>query len=219
MKFARLLIFVMFVCLWPGTAHAARSWWGWLEELSGPGPFTGPMYSMPAVCWDSEGKKIPCRLFRRSDGERDKDIKKSLEITAGWLTSRSNPRFKDLVTANMDHPDNRRSVFAFPVNATYLFRPHRSLDIGPGAGVLFFSGKDVRVKARFVVIPVSASWKFLLCSRTNHWIRRALSLEFQTNYILQGFSGRDFGSSTTRFTSGRELVGSIGVAVDLGEFR
>ena len=37
----RLLLMLIAVLLWPTQAHAARGFWGWLEELSGPGPFKG----------------------------------------------------------------------------------------------------------------------------------------------------------------------------------
>ena len=47
MRHARVLMLMMVAALWPATAHAARGWWGWLEELSGPGPFMGVMYSTP----------------------------------------------------------------------------------------------------------------------------------------------------------------------------
>ena len=41
MRVARVLAVLTMVTFWSTPAHAARSWWGWLEELSGPGPFHG----------------------------------------------------------------------------------------------------------------------------------------------------------------------------------
>ena len=82
----------------------------------------------------------------------------TLEVTAGALTSRDRPRFKDQDAAAEDKA-NQDTVYAYPLSAQFMFRPHRSLDLGPGAGVLLFSGKDVEARARFVVIPVSLSWK------------------------------------------------------------
>lgn len=213
---ARVVVLLAVIVLWPVAAQAADGWWAWLEELSGPGYFTGPMYSLPVKCWqDGEPTTCGCGLFRTVRYD------KSIRITVGWLSSGDRARFKDLPAAGKDDPNNHRRVIAIPLNAALMFRPQRSIDIGPGAGVLLFAGQDVNVHARLVLIPVSASWKFLLSNNDwedTHW-RRAFALEFQTYYITKGFTGQSFGSSVTTYRAPAELRASVGLSVNLGAWR
>ncbi|MGH7486533.1 MAG: hypothetical protein ACREMY_13185, partial [bacterium] len=41
-------------------ATPAQAWWGWLEELSGPGKFRGPQFEFRLVCFgeESEAKRL-----------------------------------------------------------------------------------------------------------------------------------------------------------------
>ena len=96
MKYARVVILMMIAALWPATAHAARGWWEWLEELSGPGHFDGPAFSYEVMCW--KGKEAaPCGRWKRKDPsiERNVRLDRYVEVTAGALTSHDRPRFKD----------------------------------------------------------------------------------------------------------------------------
>jgi hypothetical protein len=100
-----------------------------------------------------------------------------------------------------------------------MFRPHRSVDLGPGAGVLLFSGTGVEAHARFVVIPVNLSWKPFLSKDSCHpgAFGRGFSLDVQTAVITKGFTGRDFGDSTTSFRSGPEMRFLAGISYDFAE--
>src|SRR5262245_19760436 len=127
MKKTRLLVLVAALALWPSAARA--SWWSWLEELSGPGPFTGGVISV-ALAWLANGERVNC-------WDRKK-VKQTVVVRFGWFDSGDHPRFRDLPPTDAD---NRDKVRVFPLSGLYLFRPHRSIDIGPGAGLLLFSGK------------------------------------------------------------------------------
>jgi hypothetical protein len=219
MKYARVVILMMVAALWPATAHAARGWWGWLEELSGPGHFDGPVISWELKCW--KGKEpIPCNPWKRKDPavERNVRMNRYLEITAGALTSRGRPRFKDPDATAADKA-NHDTVRAYPLSAQFMFRPHRSLDLGPGAGILLFSGKGVEAHARFVVTPVSLSWKPFLTKDSWHpnTIGRALSFDVQTTVITKGFTGQDFGGSAASFRAGPEMRFLAGISFDFSE--
>ena len=52
------LLIMIVVLMWPTPAHAARGFWGWLEELSGPGPFKGWGYIQPVACVDRETNRL-----------------------------------------------------------------------------------------------------------------------------------------------------------------
>jgi hypothetical protein len=206
--------------LWPATAHAARGWWGWLEELSGPGHFDGPVFSLELKCWKGN-EPTPCNRWKRPDAATERNLRfdRYLEITVGALTSHGRPRFKDFVGTAKDTEANREPVYAYPLTAEFMFRPHRSLDLGPGVGVLLFRGKDVDANARFVVIPVNLSWKPFLTKNSWHpnTIGRALSLDVQTTVITKGFTGGDFGDATSSFRSGREMRFLAGISFDFSE--
>jgi hypothetical protein len=225
MRQARVLVMVLLVMAWPTSAHAARSWWGWLEELSGPGPFTGLMYSHDVRCWDGNKDNkddIHCRSLKAEiELEPAKRIKKTLQVSFGFLTSGDRARFEDLVRSGQDNEDNHRQVYAIPINATMMFRVHRSLQIGPGIGVLFLAGPDVSASPAFVALPLSASWKFLRMKSSweNSKLARIASLELQTNFITRGYDGRDFGSDVTTFKSKPEFRANVGISIDFREWR
>ena len=222
MRQARVLMLIVLMMAWPTAAHAARSWWGWLEELSGPGPFTGPMYSHNVRCWNGRGEEVPCQSLKAEiKMNSEEKIKKTLQVSFGYLTSGSRARFKDLVDSGQDTPDNHRTVHAVPINATMMFRVHRSLEVGPGIGVLFLGGSDVNASPAFVLLPVSASWKFLRLKSSwqNTNLARIVSLELQSNFITRGYDGKNFGSTVTTFKSGPELTWSAGIAIDFREWR
>jgi hypothetical protein len=240
MKRAPLWMAVAIVLLLPSTAHADLAGWiAWLEELSGPGPFHGAMFSVSVRCWHKGSNKPQgCGIFekgslaRRGIFDKPEDAKKpenakkiidrTLEVSFGFLTSGDNPRFNDLVVSNKDTSANHEPVHAYPVNTTFLFRPHQSIDIGPGMGIVAFSGKDVHAGTRFVLIPVAARWRpGLAFERSAHsTLARIICLEFHTYYFTQGFNASDFGTSTgSTFTARRELRGNVGISIDFGDLQ
>jgi hypothetical protein len=213
----RLLLLSALVALLPASASAGdRSWWAWLEELSGPGYFTGFMFTVDLKCTPPEGR---CGNYKAPDLTIDRGdrIKKTISVTFGRLSSGNRPRFKDLPSATGD--PNLDTVYAYPLHTTVRWRLHRSMDLGPGAGVLLFSGNNVNDHVRIILIPVSASWKPALTKqswRDSRWTR-AFSIDFEAYYITQGFNGASFGSSATTYRSTPQLQGLIGISYDLGE--
>jgi hypothetical protein len=59
MRTFRMTLFLLVVCLLIAPAPA-QAWWGWLEELSGPGKFSGPQFEFRLVCFgeESEAKRL-----------------------------------------------------------------------------------------------------------------------------------------------------------------
>lgn len=218
MRYARVVMLMMIAALWPATAHAARGWWGWLEELSGPGYFHGPLISVEAKCWKGT-EPVPCSRFKRKDPsvERDQRLDRYLEVTIGGLTSQERPRFKDPVTAA--DAANHDPVWAIPLSAEFMFRPHRSLDLGPGAGVLLFTGTGVESHARFVVNPLNLSWKPFLTKSTSHpgTFGRSFSFDVQTLVITKGFTGQDFNGTAASLQPRREMRLLAGFSWDFAE--
>src|SRR3954468_2909780 len=95
----RVVVLLALLTLWPSAAFAAKGWWGWLEELSGPGPFPGPGGAAPVFCM-KESEHVGCW--------RGVDPAPNLRLLVGVARRGSghNLRFKALP----DTPDNRREV-------------------------------------------------------------------------------------------------------------
>ena len=204
MRNVRLLMLVTAMALWPGAAHAA-GFWSWLEELSGPGPFTGYMFSVPLTCFE-EGRRIAC-------WERDIDGGQTLVAKFGRFSSGDRPRFQDLPA---NDPDNLGAVHVIPISGVYLFRLHRTFDVGPGAGIMRFSGDGFDALYRFTLTPVSASVRPLLAFSRNRWAR-LLRIEVDTSFVTKGFTGADFGNTRTGFRSGPEFLTRAGIILDFGD--
>src|SRR5918911_563919 len=94
----RVILLVAAIALWPGRAYAANGFWAWLEELSGPRPFRGYVFSAPVLCRDDGGLKDCGRVLQHP--------RQQIVLRAGWFDSRHNLRFKDLP----DTAENRENV-------------------------------------------------------------------------------------------------------------
>jgi hypothetical protein len=203
---ARLMLFTAFLAFWPTQAQAANGWWAWLEELSGPGPFKGEVYSFTLGCDGPEGW-MPCAAGNSK-------TKHTIVLRLGhFVSDPDTPRFKDLPVTDAD---NQGKVGVMPVTGLYLFRLHRSLDVGPGAGFMRVSGDGFSSFYRFVLTPLSVSFTPLdLCGSESNW-KRVLRLELDTSYVPQGFKGKDFGNTRTSFDSGPDFLTRGAVVIDIG---
>jgi hypothetical protein len=216
MRLRSFVVLTALMILVPTRAYADRSWWAWLEELSGPGWFGGPMYSKPLRCWDADRQKVRCLPGVDKDGRQPKDIKSSLHLTVGWLSSYHRPRF-DNVGGSPESNENTRPVYVVPLHATYAYRPGRAWEFGTGGGVMFFYGDEVHSHVRPIWTPVTVTWRFLLRGDHPNTFQRGVALEGQTYYIFPGFNGTSFSSTDNGFSSPPELKGSIGVSFSFGQ--
>jgi len=97
MRLRSLAALVALMTLVSVPAHAGeKSWWAWLEELSGPGYFGGPMASFPVKCWGAAREKVRCGSGMSKNPEEMHDIKTSARITVGVLTSFHRARFDNI---------------------------------------------------------------------------------------------------------------------------
>jgi hypothetical protein len=206
---ARSIIFVVAVALWPATAHAG--FWSWLEELSGPGPFRGYMFSFTVACVRDDGFNA-CPVG-------DEATRQRIVVSVGRFTSKEDrPRFKDLPANDQD---NQGDVHVMPVSGLWMFRLHRSLEAGPGIGFMRVSGKGFDAFSKVSLTPLSATFTPFALSEElakSRWARWAyvVRLELDTSYFPQGFNGADFENTRTNFDSGPEFLTRAGFVLDLG---
>jgi len=218
MRWGRLVVLLGIITLWPSAAYAG--FWAWLEELSGPGPFYGYVLSSPILCV-RDGQLVPCWKSvppKISEEEARKYRPKRLVyLSVGRLGSGDNLRFKDLP----DTPENRSEVNVLQVSGLYMFRLHPALDAGFGAGTLRFSGEnddDFKPVWRFALIPVSVSVRplSLVPQWKDRWFAYLVRGEFETSFVTSGFTAKQFGNSTSSFSSGAEFLTRAAVVIDLG---
>ncbi|MFL6279832.1 MAG: hypothetical protein ACJ731_06960 [Vicinamibacterales bacterium] len=205
MNRSRLGILVVALALWPTGAYAAAGWWAWLEELSGPGPFHGLALGAPVLC-SGENGLVPCTPAS--------GVKRLVFVTVSTVTSGHNLRFKDLP----DTPDNRREVHVLQVSGSYMFRLHPAVDVGVGAGTMRFSGEGFEPLWRVTLIPANAAVRpFTLIGkwRTNPWAQ-VVRGEFETSFVMPGFTAAQFGTPASTFSVGPEFLTRAAVVIDFG---
>ena len=205
---ARMILFTVFLALWPTHAQAANGWWAWLEELSGPGPFRGYMFSFTVACvQDDRLKACPAG---------NADTRQTIVVRFGRFHSKEDrPRFKDLPASD---GDNQGEVHVMPVSGLWLFRLHRSLEAGPGIGFMRVSGNGFDAFSKISLTPLSATFTPFALSEDlskSQWAY-VVRLELDTSYFPQGFKGADFNNSRTNFDSGPEFLTRAGFVLDLG---
>ena len=210
-----VLMVLTAVLLTPTQAHAARGFWGWLEELSGPGPFWGVEGTQAVACVGDKDRPVKwCLDPDKKDGSR---IPQTIMVGFGLFESRG-ARFSDLPA---DDPGNQGSVRLMSLTGLYMFSLHRSLEVGPGAGVVRLSsrsGHEFPTFYRPVLIPIAASVSPLTLVWPESKYARVLRLEFDYAFFPKGFEGEDFNNTQTTFDSGAEFNKRYGIVVDVGVF-
>jgi hypothetical protein len=222
MNSRRVVVLLGVLLLWPNAAFAAKGWWGWLEELSGPGPFRGYVVSFPVLCV-RDGELIPCykELPPNSTAEDAAKFrpKRMIYVSVGSLGSDNHLRFKDLP----DTPENRREVNVLQVSGLYMFRLHPAVDVGAGAGTMRLSGMshdDFDPIWRFTLVPATVAVRpFALVNqwKDNRWAGLVRG-ELETSFVTQGFTAEEFGAPASTFKTGPEFLTRAAVVIDLGVF-
>jgi hypothetical protein len=244
MQKMRLLFLIGLLALSPSPAEAS-GWWGWLEELSGPGPFKGtpPLdLSLTVFCGRAAGENTkrgdmrwclrPGNLKKNpfenlwtppeSDKSNSSKITRGIDLRYFRLASDAD---KSLFPA--DSPADKRAVSVNIVEVLYFLRPYPALDVGVGAGWIHFSGDGLTAgpnsfqefsTSRMTLTPVHLALTPAALSPKSPPVLKMFRLEFEEKYITRGFAGADFGDTVTAFSADGELRSSWRIAVDLGVF-
>jgi hypothetical protein len=202
--FALLLV----VCV-PSNALA---FWGWIEELSGPGPYWGfqfPFDRLVCIVTHDGGEVTSSTRFASSGNDNlactnDGGVK-GVQIRA-YLSvefSRANSKANDLFPA-----------VAFTSVRPILFyrvpRLHETLDIGTGLGGNRFSGKDFAFWRWSVPVHGRIFWPGL--EPGSKW--RAVHLALQADYFPMTFTSADF-QIPPGYESHHKMVRSAFLSIDV----
>jgi hypothetical protein len=191
------------VILWPGVAHA--SFWGYLQELSGPGPFWGPDVTVRLACVTDSGI-VTC--LQDDMPERTHHIL-NMDVALQWSAG-DEERFDDVT-------GDKGRVWVFRLAPTYQYRVHPALDAGAGVGFARFSGVGFDPINRFTITPVSVTFTPGALDGSTGWAARLFRIRFDELYLPKGFTGADFGNSATSFHTDREWLSSVTLIFDLFE--
>ena len=221
----RSLLVCLVVLTMPRDAFAL---WGWIEQMSGPGPFTWaiqvPFDRLACVVKTADGQTtvvhtlVMPRGEGQADGKRDNDaylacvrddpdaIKLFVSTELGVAASSRNELF-----ANAN--DDVHQVRWITARALAFYRATRFLDLGAGIGVNRFSGRDFNRMYR-VSIPLQARIVPAGFAKGANPKWRAFYLEVQTDFFPSTFTSADFGAPGN-WRSSNEFVGSYFLGVDV----
>jgi hypothetical protein len=194
MKTIQLLLVVTLISFFPARAYALEGWWDWLDALSGPGPFHGIGIGQTLFCKAGTNNNFTRLCWRESDQRQ------IVEARVSWFVwGFGDQRFQD-------DPGDNRSINAFSLDGFYLFRINEDLDIdvGPGVGLLRYSGEGFDPVYRFTFTPLSFSIAPFRSAQSP--VARAFRLRLDSMYVPQGFEGSDFGNFVTQFKTNGEFL-------------
>jgi len=220
-RFPLTLVLCTFVlAVTPAPAHAQI--WQWIDELSGPGPFQGPVFEWKLVCFGDQTDATP----RGGRGE-------ALAILGpGCLTRPVAPRVRrgsfnmafGLLKADenrLQYPNREqdRDVALTLLEPSVWWSPAIWVDTGVGGGVFWFSGPGFPTFHRAFFEPIRVNLKLLtLIGRARsenppEWLD-AFSIRASAVVMPRSFRADDFGAIPGTFATSREVLQSYAVAVD-----
>ena len=179
---------------------------GWIERLSGPGPWKGPEFFGPVGCItkNDAGKPRPapfwsCYGVLREGGEPAW----WLDFEFGDYESEDDP-VVNLTTVNLTR---------WEVRATTLVESTRDIvEVGFGAGMFHFSGEFDSFSKLALPLRVSAYPLRAFC-RDCKWTGLVQFWGKQT-FLAGRLSGADFGVPASGFNENWEAVSSYGIFID-----
>ncbi len=184
-------------------AAAQRGSKGWLEKLSGPGPFSGWDFASPPIfCFGTDGSSR--WFFEYGRGRQPICV----DVEYGFFDNEEDDVFGEV------------NVKTFSVGAFYEF--HRAVSLGGSIGFIRFSGDRFEAFSRTTIIPVRVIFKPLELGRPRErnrekW-RSLLRLDFKEYYVPSRFTGADFGVPLAPLNEEREYLAYWSIGVDFSEY-
>lgn len=197
----------------PGWAAGKDGWWGWLERLSGPGPFRTVAGTFSTrLCKGPEHKFLIAR-------DADARIPCFYADVGRWISEDDRTVGEDVRLTTID------------LGVTY--QVYRGIELGLGLGVFRFSTETqsdpvrfVAVPGRLVIKPIQLLTKLAPLfggkevPSNSAGLRRAGALRwfYKTSILFGGIDSSDFGANTIlSFRERNEAVSSTGLMLDVYE--
>jgi len=209
-----LLLGALLVVIMPAPAHA---WFGWLDNLSGPGPFMGDEIEIRLFCFGGEhgaagesSQFVPAPVQTGCLNRRVKHNSSIDLITGAYFA---------IANSNIPYADpkvNRRTAL---INYGLLYSValfDRRVDLKSGLEANYFYGPAFDNFTRLAVVAFF-DWKpFARETESKQAWRDIVTLRLGALYFPEGFDSTDFGAIPGGFHTTHELIPFVGVAYDFG---
>lgn len=205
----------------------------WLDRLSGPGPFWGIDFgialkcpSPPPPCRDPtcQGVAQTTSSVRVScPGERLDKKHFNYYFNVGVAgTTRNKLNYGD-----RPEPEPSTAIGLVRIGSSVDYTLDPSLDVGAGAGFMYFGGESFDNSARPYVQPLRISIRPLLlnwspqpfrndCNYTEKLRRRGwFIITFDLNLVVGTLDGASFGAPADLWRAHNEIVPEFGVSIDV----
>jgi hypothetical protein len=201
---------------------------GWIERLSGPGPFRVvlqfPLDRLACITKaENQPASVTHTLFPTADAKRADSnsdataacINDHPKIIKAFISSEIGLAASDQNFLFPNDPPGMHRVRAFSVRGVAFYRATPFLDLGAGLGVNRFSGRDfgsfydVSIPLRARIVPAG------FASGNPRW--RAVYISLQLDYFPAEWTAGDFGAAGDWKQTG-EFITSAFVGVDLLRF-
>ena len=216
MRLRHLVIATCCVVVQLAAPAPAQAWWEWLDQLSGPGPFTGWDFQWRVKCIPDAPNAVTDLSLANiaSDGQR----KVARIFGAGCLfESKVNPRgsvnfaFGQVYSVRnelkyapgIDQP--RVTMTKFEPSLSMFVDPEKLVEITSGLGVLVINGKGFDTFYHFYWTPVRATIQ----------VGKGVSARLGFLIMPEGFDDVDFGALAGTFHTDKEVLGTASISVDL----
>jgi hypothetical protein len=220
-RWLSLVVLVSLVCAAPARA---QEWGrGWLERLSGPGPFRGIEFRMPAGClWEDGGaiKFVPVWKAPLTPHEDEKS--RRLACFDGQFSFLSNKDKDDVGLIEVRHVEGNLSLpLEFPGNWYWL----AAIEPTIGAGAIRFQGTAFQewrlsLSTRVVLTPLKLipvhTAKIERAHRYRDW-RGVLQFSYGAAYIAPHITNEDLLVRTGETFSHGWLARGTHIAIDVSE--
>ena len=180
-----LMIVAVFLSVASTPAQAAFSW-NWVDHLSGPGPFYGPVFDWRLVCL-TEKKPVKITTVAGIIGsacsyEKGEQRRASIDLNFGFLHAKGDARFADGTEIKLTTLE--------PTFSWHIWGP---FEAGVGAGVYWFSANTFPSVSRVMLEPIRVDIRPLRLKESQHdWWAEVLVFRFGWVVIPGGFEPNDF---------------------------
>ena len=208
-----VLLGALLVIMMPAPAHA---WFGWLDNLSGPGYFIGDEVEIRLFCFKGDEGGEPVRVV-------------SVTVESGcWLVKRKHHKISINLIAGVygalskgdlqyaDPQANKKiGLFDYGVLGSYSILDQR-VELKGGLEGNYFYGPAFDNFTRLSVAGFF-DWKpFARKGASEQAWRDIVTLRLGALYFPDGFDSTDFGATPGGFHTTHELIPFVGVAYDFG---
>lgn len=197
----------------PQQALAWPRWMGWLEELSGPGPFTGIRLGVEVACIPDQPNEPLLALSPRDVCTRPLRDGEPLPVLL-FEFSRYASKENQLFPSDPRSDFNQVKITSF--EPSLMVPINNVVFVGAGVGLQRFSGDAF---ATFFRASVHGNLRVLpLAGVGNVRLQRLIVLSWVPTLVFPGYDWEDFGAAPQEFSEDVDwLTGRFHVTFNLGE--